>query len=171
MTPLTKNVTWLYLKFADALHPVITHNKGLRGLWAYLLEFPDLQFLDKCNSPCLNCLENKKSPVHYTYSDFRTKVHSTCYLSTVTPVLSGHPLGMAYWPLNTVWPFNIGLTNLRVIQENEGSQRVKYMSHDKLTSICFYLFLGQKKKVKDHLTPYTVWPVVLVWYVFQGCQK
>ena len=34
-----------------------------------------------------------------------------------------------------------------------------------------YLFLGQKKKVKDHLMPYTVWPVVLVWYIFQGCQK
>ena len=41
-----------------------------------------------------------------------------------------------------------------------------------MTSTCFYLFLGQKKKlkVKDHsdLTPYTVWPVALVWYVFNS---
>ena len=53
---------------------------------------------------------------------------------------------------------------MRVIQENEGSQRVKYLSHDKLTSTCFYPFLAQKKKVKDHLTPYTVRPVALVRY-------
>ena len=34
--------------------------------------------------------------------------------NTVKPVLSRHPLGMAYWPFNT------GLTNVRVIQGNEG---------------------------------------------------
>ena len=45
---------------------------------------------------------------------------------------------------------------MRVIQENEASQKAEYLSHDKLTLICFYLFLGQKKKVKNHLTPYTV---------------
>ena len=65
MTPLTKNVTWLYSKFADAWHPMLTHNKGLRRLWAHLLEFPDLQFLDKCNSPCLNCLQNQKCRKHH----------------------------------------------------------------------------------------------------------
>ena len=69
------------------------------------------------------------------------KTKSTDDQCTVRHVLSGHPLGMAYWPFNT------GLTNMRVIQENDGSQRVKYLSHDKLTSKCFYLFLGQKKKV------------------------
>ena len=68
------------------------------------------------------------------------------------------------WLFNIGWPFNTGLTNMRVIQENEGSQRVKYLSHDKLTSTCFYPFLAQKKKVKDHLTPYTVRPVALVRY-------
>ena len=67
---------------------------------------------------------------------------------------------MAYWPLNT------GLTNVRVIQENEGSQRAKYLSHDKLISPCFYLFFCQKKNVEDHLTPYTVRAVSPVWYVF-----
>ena len=90
---------------------------------------------------------------------------------------------MAYWLLITGWLFNTnlwskqtrraelkerpkdtGLTNVRVIQENEASQKAEYLSHDKLTLICFYLFLGQKKKVKNNLTPYTVWPVVLVWY-------
>ena len=35
---------------------------------------------------------------------------------------------------------------MRVIQENEGSQRVKYLSHDKLTSTCSYPFLGPKEK-------------------------
>ena len=34
--------------------------------------------------------------------------------NTVKPVLSRHPLGMAYCPFNT------GLTNVRVIQGNEG---------------------------------------------------
>ena len=81
-------------------------------------------------------------------------------------VLSGHPLGMAYWPLSTDWPLNKGLTNVRVIQENEASQRAKYLSRDKLTSTCFYLFLGQKKKVKVHLTSDTVRPVALKWYFF-----
>ena len=48
---------------------------------------------------------------------------------------------------NTGWPFNTGLTNVRaVIQENKGGQRAKYLSHDKLTSTCFYLFLGQNEK-------------------------
>ena len=64
-----------------------------------------------------------------------------------------------------------GLTNVRVIQENEASQKAEYLSHDKLTLICFYLFLGQKKKVKNNLTPYTVWPVALVWYVFYSSQS
>ena len=68
-----------------------------------------------------------------------------CESSRVTSSLSGHPLGTAYWPLNT------GLTNVRVIQENEGSQRAKYPSHDKLSSTCFYLFLGQKKKCQRTL--------------------
>ena len=52
------------------------------------------------------------------------------------------------------------------IQENEGSQRAKYLSYDKLTSTCFLLYLGQNKKVKDHLTSYTLRPVALVRYVF-----
>ena len=65
MIPLTKNVTRLCSKFVDALHPMLTHNKGLRSLWAHLLEFPDLQFLDECNSPCLNCLENQKCRKHH----------------------------------------------------------------------------------------------------------
>ena len=56
------------------------------------------------------------------------------------------------------WEFNI--------QENEGSQRAKYLSHDKLTSTYVHLYFGQKKKVKDHLTLYTVRPVALVWCVF-----
>ena len=64
-----------------------------------------------------------------------------------------------------------GLTNVRVIQENEASQKAEYLSHDKLNLICFYLFLGQKKKVKNNLTPYTVWPVALVWYVFYSSQS
>ena len=52
------------------------------------------------------------------------------------------------------------------IQENEGSQRAKYLSHDKLTSTYVHLYLGRKKKVKDHWTSYTVRPAALVWYVF-----
>ena len=48
------------------------------------------------------------------------------------------------------------MTNVRVIQENEGSQKAKYLSHNKLISTCFYLFFSQNKKVKDNLTPYTV---------------
>ena len=75
-----------------------------------------------------------------------------CLIITVKPVLSGHPLGMAYWPVNTGWHFNRGLKTLRVIQENKGSQRAKYLSHDKLTSTCFYLFLDQKEKFK------AIWP-------------
>ena len=64
------------------------------------------------------------------------------------------------------WLFNTGLTNDRVIQENEGSERANYLSHNKLTPTCFYLFLGEKKNVKDHFMPYAVWPVALAWYVF-----
>ena len=90
------------------------------------------------------------------------KKNSTDDQCTVRSVLSGHPLGMAYWPFNT------GLTNMRVIQENKGSQRVKYLSHDKLISTRFYPFLGQKKKVKEHSIPYTVWPVALVRYLFSN---
>ena len=48
------------------------------------------------------------------------------------------------------------MTNVRVIQENEGSQKAKYLSHNKLISNCFYLFFSENKKVKDNLTPYTV---------------
>ena len=115
--------------------------------------------------------------------------------STVKPVLNGHPLEMPHWLLITGWLFNTnlwykqtrraelkesqdrlirkdtGLTNVIVIQENEASQKAEYLSHDKLTLICFYLFLGQKKKVKNNLTPYTVWPVALVWYVFYSSQS
>ena len=58
------------------------------------------------------------------------------------------------------------MTNVRVTHENEGSQKAKYLSHNKLTSTCFYVFLSQNTKVKDNLTPYTVRPVALVWYVF-----
>ena len=78
--------------------------------------------------------------------------------NTVKPVLSAHPLEIltAY----------TGLTNVRVIQENEGSQRAKYLSHGKLIFTCFYLFFRQKKNVKDHFTPYTERAVALVWYVF-----
>ena len=56
------------------------------------------------------------------------------------------------------WEFNI--------HENEGSQRAKYLSHDKLTSTYVHLYLGHNKKVKDHLTSTSVCPVALVWYVF-----
>ena len=45
-----------------------------------------------------------------------------------------HLWGMAYWPLNEGSPFNAGLKNLRVIQENKSSEIVKYLSHNKLTS-------------------------------------
>ena len=31
---------------------------------------------------------------------------------------SSHPWEVAYWPLSAGWPFNTGLTNLRVIQDN-----------------------------------------------------
>ena len=47
---------------------------------------------------------------------------------------SSHPWEMAYWPLSAGWPFNTGLTNLRVIQDNgdlarlQGlKERVKYL--------------------------------------------
>ena len=33
-----------------------------------------------------------------------------------------HLWGMAYWPLNEGSPFNAGLKNLRVIQENKSSE-------------------------------------------------
>ena len=65
---------------------------------------------------------------------------------TGKPVLRSHRLGMAYRPLNTGWPYDTGLTNVRVTQENEGGQRLKYLSHDKLTSTCIYVFSAQKKK-------------------------
>ena len=52
---------------------------------------------------------------------------------------------MAYWPLNT------DLTNLRVIQENTDGERVKYLSHNKLTLRFFYTFLSQKSKTKSPL--------------------
>ena len=74
------------------------------------------------------------------------KKNSTDDQCTVRSVLSGQPLGMAHWLFDTGWPFNTSLTNMRVIQENEGSQRVKYLSHDKLTSSCSYPFLGPKEK-------------------------
>ena len=45
--------------------------------------------------------------------------------------MSGHPWRMGYWPLNTSWPFNTGLTNLRVIQEHEDDEKVKYLPQDK----------------------------------------
>ena len=86
MTPLTKNVTRLCSKFADALHPMLTHNKGLRGLWAHLLEFPDLQFLDKCNSPCLNCLQNQKCRKHH-YHQSTILLHTLAQTSTLNVIL------------------------------------------------------------------------------------
>ena len=70
---------------------------------------------------------------------------STKPSNIVKPVLSGNAWGMAHWPLNT------DLTNLRVIQENTDGERVKYLSHNKLTSKCFYTFLSQKSKTKSPL--------------------
>ena len=73
---------------------------------------------------------------------------SIFFFSTVKPVLSGRHLGMAYWPLNTVkvWQKWELLKKMKVVKER--------IIHPTFT--CFYLILGQKKKVKDHLTPYTV---------------
>ena len=65
-----------------------------------------------------------------------------------------HPCGMPYWLLNTVWIFNTGLTNLRVIQQNEDCEKAKHPSHDKSASKRFYLCYAKIKQVKDHLTPY-----------------
>ena len=41
-------------------------------------------------------------------------------------------------------------------------EQIISISHNKLsqTFTCFYLFLEEKKKIKDYLTPYTVQPKV-----------
>ena len=44
-----------------------------------------------------------------------------------------------------------GLTNLKVIQENEDGERAKYLFHEKLSSKCLYLFSYQKKGSKRPL--------------------
>ena len=46
--------------------------------------------------------------------------------------MGGHPLRLAYLPLNVDRPFNRGLTNLylTVIQEHKDDERAKYLSHD-----------------------------------------
>ena len=64
---------------------------------------------------------------------------------------------MPYWLFNTVCIFNTGLTNLRVIQQNEDCEKAKYPSHEKSASKWFYLCYAKRKQVKDHLTPYTVY--------------
>lgn len=73
----------------------------------------------------------------------------TVVLVTVKPVLSSHYLRMAYWPLNTDWLFNTGLTNVRLIIENEGSQRANNIYIPQQIESDFYLFLpllGRKEK-------------------------
>ena len=94
---------------------------------------------------------------------FWCKAKSPSFVTVVTitakPVLSGNPSGMAYWPLNTGWLFNPGLTNVRVIMENEGSQRIKYLpvSLHKLTITFSTSSWNKRKKVKTTvLMPYTV---------------
>ena len=82
----------------------------------------------------------------YSAAEIRMSVDFMFHYYSQT-CIKRYPLGMAYWPVNTGWHFNRGLKNLRVFQENKGSQRAKHLSHDKLTSTCFYLFLDQKKKV------------------------
>ena len=54
-------------------------------------------------------------------------------VKTVKPVLSGHPWEMAYWRLNTGWPFNTGLKNVRAIEEYKDGDRAKYPSHNTTT--------------------------------------
>ena len=100
---------------------------------------------------------------------FWCKAKSPSFVTVVTitakPVLSGNPLGMAYWPLNTGWLFNPGLTNVRVIMENEGSQRIKYLpvSHDKLTITFSTSSWNKRKKLRplDAIHSYA-----LLWYIF-----
>ena len=99
---------------------------------------------DFWHNTALQCWNNVVTLRNNVATLYCTK-NRRCESSRVTSSLSGHPLGAAYWPLNT------GLTNVRVIQENEGSQRAKYPSHDKLSSTYFYLFLGQKKKCQRTL--------------------
>ena len=62
--------------------------------------------------------------------------------------------------------FNTGLTNLRFIQENEGKERNIYPTTNWPSSVSSTSSWAKRKKVKDRLTPYTVRPVALVWYVF-----
>ena len=62
-------------------------------------------------------------------------------------ILSGYTWGMAYWPLTLYYR----LTNLKVIQENEDGERAKYLSQEKLSSKCLYLFSYQKKGSKRPL--------------------
>lgn len=58
-----------------------------------------------------------------------------------------HLWGMAYWPLNEGSPFNAGLKNLRVIQENKSSE----ISIPQQIDCFFYTFLSQKSKTKSPL--------------------
>lgn len=58
----------------------------IQCLWAHLLEFPDLQFLDKCNSPCLNCLQNQKCRKHH-YHQSTILLHTLAQTSTLNVIL------------------------------------------------------------------------------------
>ena len=68
------------------------------------------------------------------------------YFIFITNDKNDHPYGMPYWLFNTVWIFNTGLTNLRVIQQNEDCEKAKYPSHDKSASKWFYLCYAKRNK-------------------------
>ena len=84
------------------------------------------------------------------------------FFSTVKPVLSGRHLGMAYWPLNTVkvWQKWELLKKMKVVKERIIHPTTNWRSPVSTSS------WAKRKKVKDHLTPYTVRLVVLWCYVF-----
>ena len=63
---------------------------------------------------------------------------------------------------------NTGLTNRRVIQENEAGDIAKYLSHAFLASNCFYLHLYLKKNSKRPLNALHSVSVALVWYICQS---
>ena len=59
-------------------------------------------------------------------------------LYSQTCFIRSRPLGMAKWLLNTGWPFNTGLTNLRVYQQNKDGNKAKYLWYsDKSTTVQF----------------------------------
>lgn len=83
--------------------------------------------------------------------------------TTVKPVFSGHPGGMAYL-------INLHMYLVRVIQQNENGERVN-LSHNKVTSKCFYLFLCQEKGSKRAQTAmHSRLSAALVWFMLSKWQ-